>query len=272
MTSSKTILVTGATGYIGSAVVARLTRQGHDVVPLVKNAAGLHPDTPVRVGDLADPSSLRAAVTDDVDAVVNLATPTGDEAVDTAALEALVAPLRGTGRAYVYTSGVWVLGATGDTPLAEDAATDEPTEPEGDDDDQDADEETVRRRARERFAEAHEIVMKAWTEDGPWEFIGKHYQLRMLNTWPRPLQKPHPEVWIPGVGSRIVNGPLTAAVMMILLAGWLINAALLALRLTARTWTGVGRRPRRRPGAARPLGRRPQDHGQGGNRQQRDPP
>ncbi|MEL3951509.1 MULTISPECIES: NAD-dependent epimerase/dehydratase family protein [Streptomyces] len=118
------VLVLGATGYIGSAVVARLTREGHDVVPLVKNAAGLHPDTPVRVGDLADPSSLRAAVTDDVDAVVNLATPTGDEAVDTAALEALVAPLRGTGRAYVYTSGVWVLGATGDTPLAEDAATD----------------------------------------------------------------------------------------------------------------------------------------------------
>ncbi|MFD3531931.1 NAD-dependent epimerase/dehydratase family protein [Streptomyces sp. NPDC058664] len=118
------VLVLGATGYIGSAVVSCLTLEGHDVVPLVKDAAALNPDVSVRVGDLTDPASLRAAVTDDVDAVVNLATPTGDEAVDTAALEALLAPLRGTGRAFVYTSGVWVLGATGDAPLTEDADTD----------------------------------------------------------------------------------------------------------------------------------------------------
>ncbi|MFE4631983.1 NAD-dependent epimerase/dehydratase family protein [Streptomyces sp. NPDC056773] len=117
------VLVLGATGYIGSAVVSRLTLEGHEVVPLVKHAAALHPDTPVRVGDLTDPASLRAAVTDDVDAVVNLATPAGDEAVDTAALEALIEPLRGTGRAFVYTSGVWVLGATGDAPATEDAGT-----------------------------------------------------------------------------------------------------------------------------------------------------
>jgi alkanesulfonate monooxygenase SsuD/methylene tetrahydromethanopterin reductase-like flavin-dependent oxidoreductase (luciferase family) len=55
--------------------------------------------------------------------------------------------------------------------------------------------------ARERFAEAHEIVIRAWTEPGPFEFIGKHYKLRYVNTWPRPVQKPHPEVWIPGAGS-----------------------------------------------------------------------
>jgi alkanesulfonate monooxygenase SsuD/methylene tetrahydromethanopterin reductase-like flavin-dependent oxidoreductase (luciferase family) len=55
--------------------------------------------------------------------------------------------------------------------------------------------------ARERFQEAHDLIMKAWTEPGPFEFIGKHYQIRYVNTWPRPLQQPHPEVWIPGVGS-----------------------------------------------------------------------
>jgi alkanesulfonate monooxygenase SsuD/methylene tetrahydromethanopterin reductase-like flavin-dependent oxidoreductase (luciferase family) len=55
--------------------------------------------------------------------------------------------------------------------------------------------------ARERFAEAHEIIMRAWTEPGPFEFIGKHYKLRYVNTWPRPVQQPHPEVWIPGAGS-----------------------------------------------------------------------
>jgi alkanesulfonate monooxygenase SsuD/methylene tetrahydromethanopterin reductase-like flavin-dependent oxidoreductase (luciferase family) len=55
--------------------------------------------------------------------------------------------------------------------------------------------------ARERFAEAHDLIMRAWTEPGPFEFIGKHFRIRYVNTWPRPIQKPHPEVWIPGVGS-----------------------------------------------------------------------
>ena len=55
--------------------------------------------------------------------------------------------------------------------------------------------------ARERFQEAHDIILKAWTEPGPTEFIGKHYRLRFLNTWPRPVQQPHPEIWIPGAGS-----------------------------------------------------------------------
>lgn len=55
--------------------------------------------------------------------------------------------------------------------------------------------------ARERFAEAHDIILKAWTEPGPGEYIGKHYRLRFLNTWPRPVQQPHPEIWVPGAGS-----------------------------------------------------------------------
>jgi alkanesulfonate monooxygenase SsuD/methylene tetrahydromethanopterin reductase-like flavin-dependent oxidoreductase (luciferase family) len=55
--------------------------------------------------------------------------------------------------------------------------------------------------ARERFAEAHDVIMKAWTEPGPTDYIGKHYRLRFLNTWPRPVQQPHPEIWIPGAGS-----------------------------------------------------------------------
>jgi alkanesulfonate monooxygenase SsuD/methylene tetrahydromethanopterin reductase-like flavin-dependent oxidoreductase (luciferase family) len=55
--------------------------------------------------------------------------------------------------------------------------------------------------ARTRFAEAHEIIMRAWTEPGPFEHYGEHYKLRYVNVWPKPLQKPHPPIWIPGVGS-----------------------------------------------------------------------
>ncbi|HXV92752.1 MAG TPA: sugar nucleotide-binding protein, partial [Pseudonocardia sp.] len=100
---------------------------GHRVVALAKPGTDprvLPAAVELRTGDLADPVSLSAAVTPDIDAVVNLATPSGDAAVDSAATEALLAPLRGTGRALVYTSGVWVLGATGGRPVDETAPTD----------------------------------------------------------------------------------------------------------------------------------------------------
>lgn len=55
--------------------------------------------------------------------------------------------------------------------------------------------------ARERFREAHELIIKAWTEDGVFSWEGKHYNLRYVNVWPKPVQKPHPPIWIPGIGS-----------------------------------------------------------------------
>src|SRR2546421_6552478 len=55
--------------------------------------------------------------------------------------------------------------------------------------------------ARERFYEAHDLIIKAWTEPGPFRWVGKHYKHHYVNIWPRPLQKPHPPVWLPGTGS-----------------------------------------------------------------------
>ncbi len=55
--------------------------------------------------------------------------------------------------------------------------------------------------SRERFYEAHDLIVRAWTEDGPFAFEGKHYQVRYANIWPRPLQKPHPPIWLPSQGS-----------------------------------------------------------------------
>lgn len=55
--------------------------------------------------------------------------------------------------------------------------------------------------ARERFREAHDLILKAWTTPGPFEWVSKHYRIRYVNPWPRPLQSPHPEIWIPGAGS-----------------------------------------------------------------------
>ena len=55
---------------------------------------------------------------------------------------------------------------------------------------------------RERFEEAHELIVKAWTQTGPFRFEGTHYQHRVVNPWAVPLQKPYPRVWIPGVISK----------------------------------------------------------------------
>ena len=55
--------------------------------------------------------------------------------------------------------------------------------------------------ARERFREALDLIVKAWTTPGPFLWNSKHYFFRYVNPWPRPLQQPHPPIWIPGVGS-----------------------------------------------------------------------
>jgi alkanesulfonate monooxygenase SsuD/methylene tetrahydromethanopterin reductase-like flavin-dependent oxidoreductase (luciferase family) len=55
--------------------------------------------------------------------------------------------------------------------------------------------------SQERYAEAHDLIIQAWTKPGPFSFHGKHYQFRYVNPWPRPYQKPHPPIWIPSQGS-----------------------------------------------------------------------
>ena len=54
----------------------------------------------------------------------------------------------------------------------------------------------------ERFQEAHDFVVKAWTTPGPFRWEGKHFNYRYVNPWVKPYQKPHPPVWLPGVVSR----------------------------------------------------------------------
>src|SRR5947207_4810781 len=39
---------------------------------------------------------------------------------------------------------------------------------------------------RERFEEAHELIVKAWTEPGPFRWEGAHYQHRVVNPWAVP--------------------------------------------------------------------------------------
>ena len=131
------IFLTGATGYIGAAVLDALVRGGHEVTALVRDnskaartaARGGHPI----IGNLADPESYRVAAQAQ-DGYIHTAydsTSNGGPGVDRAALDVILAAAkrRRTGaksrkRFIIYTSGVWVLGSA-----PEPADEDSPTNP-----------------------------------------------------------------------------------------------------------------------------------------------
>jgi nucleoside-diphosphate-sugar epimerase len=111
------VLLTGATGYIGSAVLDALLRAGHHVDALVRNrekaaevqVRGAHP----LIGDLSQPATY-AAIAAAVDGSIHTAmddSPRG-HALDALVLDTLLAPVSAPrpGRFLIYTSGVWVIG------------------------------------------------------------------------------------------------------------------------------------------------------------------
>jgi len=132
------IFLTGATGYIGSAVLDALVRGGHEVTALARNnqkaaritARGGHPV----IGNLDAPESFRVAAEAQDGYIHTAFDPSGrGPTIERAALEAIVASAkrpRTAGsktpekRVIIYTSGVWVLGPTPDG-----AAEDSPVNP-----------------------------------------------------------------------------------------------------------------------------------------------
>jgi nucleoside-diphosphate-sugar epimerase len=131
------IFLTGATGYIGAAVLDALVRAGNDVTALVRNSEkarrvakrGAHPV----IGELSQPDSYRASA-DGQDGYVHTAYDSRSgrgPAIDLVVLETLLSAARRprtagshalSKRFVIYTSGVWVLGRSPE-PLCEDAPT-----------------------------------------------------------------------------------------------------------------------------------------------------
>ncbi|MFC3454297.1 SDR family oxidoreductase [Amycolatopsis speibonae] len=120
------VFVTGATGWIGSAVVDELLDAGHEVTGLARSDASAatleRKGARVRRGDLDDLAGLRAGA-DEAEAVIHLANkhdwanPAESNRAERAAVETFADALTGTGRAFVLAAGLSTL-ATG-RPAAE---------------------------------------------------------------------------------------------------------------------------------------------------------
>jgi alkanesulfonate monooxygenase SsuD/methylene tetrahydromethanopterin reductase-like flavin-dependent oxidoreductase (luciferase family) len=54
---------------------------------------------------------------------------------------------------------------------------------------------------RERYREAFALTLKAWQAREIFAWNGRYFQLANVNLWPRPIQQPHPPIWVPGSGS-----------------------------------------------------------------------
>ena len=95
-----------------------LRTAGHEVIGLARSdeaakkleARGIH----VRRGDFKEPQSIAEAARE-ADAVIHaaLTNDAGAPASDAATIDAIISALEGTGKPFIYTSGIWVYGNTG---------------------------------------------------------------------------------------------------------------------------------------------------------------
>ena len=110
------VILTGATGFVGSHVLADLHKHGHEVTALVRDDAqadtiAARGATPVVV-DLYDRPAV-ARLLSNADGAIHTASP-GDATsanLDSAVVDAVIDAFAGTGKPYLQISGLWIYGA-----------------------------------------------------------------------------------------------------------------------------------------------------------------
>jgi nucleoside-diphosphate-sugar epimerase len=107
------VVLTGATGFIGSHILAELLGHGHEVTALVRDDPELvatRGAIPAAV-DLYDRPAV-VSLLSDADAAIHTASP-GDETsanLDFAVIDAAIEGFAGTGKPYLHISGLWIFG------------------------------------------------------------------------------------------------------------------------------------------------------------------
>jgi nucleoside-diphosphate-sugar epimerase len=109
------VVLTGATGFIGSHVLSELQQHGHEVTALVRDDAqagvvAARGATPA-VADLYDRPTVESLL-GGADGAIHTASP-GDATsanLDSAVVDAVTSAFDGTGKPYLQISGLWVYG------------------------------------------------------------------------------------------------------------------------------------------------------------------
>jgi nucleoside-diphosphate-sugar epimerase len=123
------VALTGATGFVGSHILAELQEHGHQVVALVRDdaqadkvaARGARPE----VVDLYDRPAVKNLLSD-TDGAVHTASP-GDATsadLDSAVIDSAIDALGASGKPYVHISGLWIYG--NNTDITEESPVDAP--------------------------------------------------------------------------------------------------------------------------------------------------
>ncbi len=123
------VALTGATGFVGSHILAELQGHGHDVTALVRedtqSEAVAAQGATAAVVDLYDrPAVVRAL--SEADGAIQTASP-GDATsadLDSAVVDAAIEAFDVTGKPYLHISGAWVYGAN--TAITEDSPVEAP--------------------------------------------------------------------------------------------------------------------------------------------------
>lgn len=113
------VFLTGATGYIGSAVSEKLLAAGHEITGLARSEEAARKleasGASAWPGELHDSENISRAVRA-ADGVIHMASTGGPDAAqaDAQAVDAILDALDQTSKPFIYTSGTWVLGNTND--------------------------------------------------------------------------------------------------------------------------------------------------------------
>jgi nucleoside-diphosphate-sugar epimerase len=112
------VFLTGATGYIGSALAEALKKAGHKVSGIARTAEKAKQlearGVRASLGDILKPETVVAPARA-ADGVIHTANTNdvNSAQTDVSVVRAILKTLEGTGKPFIYTSGVWVLGSTG---------------------------------------------------------------------------------------------------------------------------------------------------------------
>ena len=113
------VFLTNATGYIGKAVAKAALQKGHTVSALARSPESAQKLEKIGVkpvhGDLKEPQKYIDAVRQ-ADVVIHTAATNDADSgkFDTLTVDSIIEALKGSNKTFIYTSGTWVLGDTGD--------------------------------------------------------------------------------------------------------------------------------------------------------------